>query len=384
MGRLLRFIGGLEEVVQPNDSVFLKINHLGNHASETAINTHPQVVSSFARTLGGVTTNITVGDGLDSTDEAPFATSGFSRMCRQDGLRLLNFCRRGYLAGTVNHPHALEQVPIPTSVTEADVVVSLPKLKTHMLTLLTGAVKNNYGYLPLQVRLRLHREHIEPTDFCGAVVDAYAACVPAFTLMDAIDALEGTGPGAGGRPRHLGLLLAGADGVAVDAVASAIIGLDPMSVATTRIAHERGLGVGDLSQIEVVGESIWEVRRPDFAKPSSRLLPIWLAHHLPVGLTRLIGSVAGATRPWPRVSAKRCTGCGTCVKHCPQDAITLPAGKARINTDECISCFCCLEFCPSDVIKPTRSQIGSVLAGAAACASHAVKGIKKLLAHIRS
>ena len=361
-GRLLEFIGGLEALVQPNDSVFFKINHLGNFPVELAINTHPAVVSTFARTLRHVTTNITVGDGLTSTDRTPFETTGFSQMCRQEGLNLVNFCRQGYVSVEIPNPHTQKRVPIPPLVTEADLVITVPKLKTHVLTLMTGAVKNNYGYLPHNVRLRLHREHVAPTDFSGAVVDVYAACRPGLVVMDAIDAMEGPGPGRSGRVRHLGLLIAGRDGVAVDAVASAVIGIDPMSVATTRIAHERGLGVGDLAEIDVVGERISDVRCDDFAKPTGRLLLMSAAGRLPTAATRLVSATLDLTRERPHVSTEKCTGCGQCVSHCPQDVITIADDKARIDHDGCISCFCCMEFCPSDAIRPARSRCGKVLA----------------------
>ena len=379
-GQLIEFIGGLEALIQPNDSVFFKINHLGNYPLELAINTHPAVVSAFALTLRHVTTNVTVGDGLESMDPTPFETTGFSQMCRKEGLNLVNFCRQGYVSVEIPNPHTQKQVPIPPIVTEADLVITVPKLKTHVLTLLTGAVKNSYGYLPHNVRVRLHREHVGPTDFSGAVVDVYAACRPGLVVMDAIDALEGSGPGRSGRARHLGLLIAGRDGVAVDAVASAIIGIDPMSVATTRIAHERGLGVGNLAEIEVIGECISDVRYDDFAKPTGYLLLTSAAERLPTTATRLVSAALGLTRERPHVSTKKCTGCRQCVLHCPQDVITIADGKARIDLDGCISCFCCMEFCPSDAIRPARSMQGQVLAAGFKTMTRA----GRLLGHILS
>jgi len=357
--RLLRYIGGFAGLVEPNDSVFLKINHLGNHPIERAINTHPSVVSSFAGSLKAVTGNITVGDSLDSADSGAFETTGFLAMSRENGLRLVNLWGLDYVSAGVPDPHALNAVPIPALVAEAGLVVSFPKLKTHLLTLVTGAVKNNYGYLPLQVRLRLHREHIAPTDFAATVVDVYAASKPGLTVMDGVEALEGNGPSRGGQPRHLGVLIGGRDGVAVDAVASAIIGVEPMSVPTTRMAHERGLGVGDLA--EMLGESLKSVRCGDFAKPAGQSRLLSLVDRLPRRVVGAATRVVEMTRPWPHVVPERCTGCGLCASHCPQQTIDMVDGKAHVRRERCISCFCCVEFCPSDAIRPTRSPAALLL-----------------------
>ena len=359
--RLQEFIGGFAALIKPNDSVFLKINHLGSHPPATAINTHPEVASSIARSLSPITTNVVIGDGIESEDPSPFETSGFSSVCLRDQLELVNFARQGYVSIEVDAPYCLARVPIARIVAQADFVVTVPKLKTHMLTLMTGAVKNGYGYLPQEVRTRLHRDHIRPTDFSGAVVDIFAACKPGFVVMDAIDALEGSGPGTRGTPRHLGLLIAGRDAVAVDAVASAIIGLDPMEVATTRLAHERGLGMADLTEIEVVGTPIAEVRCADFARPGNRFLVGSVAERMPRIATRVLSWVLGAGRERPRVLRQKCTGCGVCAQHCPEDAIEFAQGCARINYDECISCFCCLEFCTQAAIRPQSSLAGSML-----------------------
>ena len=370
MERLQEFIGGFGGLIKPKEAVFLKINHLGNHKTDLAINTHPELVASFARSISGITTNVTVADGLDTPDSSPFETTGFSRVCREAGLELVNFCRQGYVSVTLDNPYCMGRVPIATIAREAGFVVTVPKLKTHMLTLVTGAVKNNYGYLPHEVRLRLHREHIIPADFAGAVTDVFAACKPGLTVMDAIDALEGSGPSTGGRPRHLGLLIAGTDAVAVDAVSSAVVGLDPMEVATTRLAHERGYGVGDLSQIEVVGSSIEEVRCRNFAKPVNQVFLGSLLDRMPRSMSRGLARVFRVTRQWPEVSPERCTGCGMCATHCPQDTIDMTGGKAWINYDECIACFCCLEYCPSNAIRPRRSVAGGVL-------SKCVRGVER-------
>lgn len=375
ISRLVSLIGGLPTISQPNASVFIKINHLGNHPISRAVNTHPELVSRFATTLSGSTSNITIGDGLDSSDDSPFITTGYELVCRRQGLRLLNLCGRGYRTVAIPQARIVCEVPLPLTVLEADRVVSMPKLKTHSLTLLTGAIKNSYGYLPHAFRVGLHRDHVLPDRFSAVVVDVFAARRPDFVLMDAIDALEGNGPSAGGRPRRLGLLLAGTDAVAVDAVASALVGLDPMEVATTRIADASGLGVGQLDRIEIVGERLQDVRCPDFALPRTHFIMGAVISRVPGPVISVASRVARATRLWPRVDRRRCIGCGLCVSHCPKEAVRIVDGKALIDYDECISCFCCQEFCQSDAVRPTRSIPGWVMVAGL----RAVRKVKRLL-----
>ncbi len=139
----------------------------------------------------------------------------------------------------------LKNVYISKIVDEADVVINLPKFKTHSLTTFTGGIKNLYGVVPDGLRRRFHRDYLRPEDFCQMLVDVYSITQPELTIIDGIMAMEGEGPGSG-KMRNLGLILAGKDTTAVDAVASRIIGLKPEDVLTTRYAGERGLGISDL------------------------------------------------------------------------------------------------------------------------------------------
>ena len=101
-----------------------------------------------------------------------------------------------------------------------------------------------------------------------ALVDVFEMVQPQITIMDAVIGMEGNGPNAGD-PRKVGLIIAGYDGVALDAVASTIIGFDPMKVPIIKYAHDRKLGTADMNEIDVSGEEISTVTVADFKKPSS-------------------------------------------------------------------------------------------------------------------
>ncbi len=128
---------------------------------------------------------------------------------------------------------------------DADAIVNISKLKTHGLTAFTGAIKNVFGCIPGVRKGLFHVQAAENREvFAQMLVDLLGAVRPSVNVMDAVVAMEGEGPNAG-RPKQLGIILASSDPVALDAVACAIVGIDPLSIDTTRLAAEQGLGCAD-------------------------------------------------------------------------------------------------------------------------------------------
>jgi ferredoxin len=172
--------------------------------------------------------------------------------------------------------------------------------------------------------------------------------------MDSIEAMEGEGPSSGSL-RKLGLIMASEDAVALDAVASGIIGLDPSDVPTTRLSDESGLGVGNLGRIEVVGEKIQNVMVSDFRQ--SAIAARDLSGTIPGFMIKFVW---GQMSVKPRVIERNCTGCLKCEKTCPVGAITVSGEIAEINYDSCVKCMCCHEVCRFEAIVPRRSWLGEV------------------------
>ena len=135
-------------------------------------------------------------------------------------------------------------------------IVQLPTMKTHVFTTITGAMKNAFGGL-------LHRKrHWTHSVIHETLVDLLAIQQEihrgVFAVMDGTFAGDGPGPRAM-RWHVKDRILASADQVAIDAVAAKMMGFEPLDIKFIRLAHERGLGCGDISQIEVVGEDISKV-----------------------------------------------------------------------------------------------------------------------------
>ena len=351
----VELIGGLERVIKPGSRVFVKINHLPPPSPpEKGIVTHPVFAEAVLRLLKTFSDNVTVGDDIASDGADGFSISGFRQMCQRMGVRLVNLREGGFVEVECNG-HFLDKIYLSRIAMDADVIINLPKLKTHSLTVLTGGVKNMYGTIPSGLRTRFHGEYVKSEDFSQVLTDIFSAIRPQLTIMDGIVAMEGEGPASGGL-RRLGVILASQDAVALDAVMAKMFGLNPMDIYTTRYCDERGLGVGNLDNIKVVGERLESVAVPDFKAPASATSVF--IRRAPRFLPRLVTRQLSVR---PRVIESQCTGCRECEKICPAGAISVASKAARINPSLCIQCMCCHEACRFNAIVPRRSVMGMVV-----------------------
>ncbi len=351
--KCLELIGGLNRILRRDDKVFVKINHLSPPSPpERGIVTHPVFVQAVLELLKISGARITVGDDIDSDSGDGFSVSGIRQVCEKSGIRLINLREEGFVE-TKCHGLRLDTVYMSRIALDADVIVNLPKLKTHSLTVFTGGIKNMYGTIPRGHRTRFHYEYMKTQDFGQLLTDVFSVVKPHLTIMDGIMAMEGEGPGAGSL-RNLGVILASSDAVALDSVATKIIGLDPLSVLTTRYASERGLGVGSLQDIDVVGGSLDDVTVPDFKLPA--VYSSVVLNNVPAFLSRFLLNQMDVR---PRVIRSLCTGCFECERVCPTVAMLKSDNAVTINQSDCIHCMCCHEVCRFNAIAPSRPLIGS-------------------------
>lgn len=348
----------LAELRLAEGRVLLKPNLLSARRPEDAVTTHPAIVEAIGRIAVAKGCEVALGDS------PPFAglnpdrylrlceTTGMAIAARALGIPIIRFEEH---SSSIPHPEGrfYKSFEIARAALDADVVVNIPKLKTHGLTAFSGAIKNMFGCIPGVRKGLFHVQAAESREaFAQMLVDLLGAIKPSVNVMDAVVAMEGEGPNAG-RPRQVGVVLASSDPVALDAVACAIVGFDPVSIDTTRLAAEQGLGVADLSRIQNRGERIENAAVTDFEPSSGR--NDWA--RIPAPVRRLLRRNLVAI---PRIVERECTGCGDCAAACPVKAIS-PGRPARIALDRCIRCYCCAEVCNFSAVQLRRGWLGRLL-----------------------
>jgi uncharacterized protein (DUF362 family) len=243
------------KVAVPRGSdVALKVN-LGWDRFVPGSITSPAVVEALIQALTGHARAIYVVEAdqvLEDVDKA-FRTSGLADVCQRTGARWVNFSRSELVTVECRTNAVLRQVRLPKLLQEA-VLVSVPVMKTHGKTTLSGALKNQWGCLDKS----RHEHHLVLSD---AIADVNALVRPVLALMDGTIGLEGNGPKSG-RPRIADRILCSRDLVALDTVQAMVMGIDPRRVKHLEGAARRGLGTNDLDRIEVRGLSLEQSRVP--------------------------------------------------------------------------------------------------------------------------
>jgi len=250
--------GGLSQIVSPRDRVLIKPNLVAAFGPETGACTSPLVCRAIADLVTelGAEPIIAESSMVGADTREVIALMGYDEL-REAGYAVVDLKTQGGKGLKLPVPGRLVMSEITTweLVTRADVIISVPVLKTHDQAELTLSLKNLKGLETDADKRELHRRGL----FAG-VSDLVAALRPSFAVVDGMLGQEGLGPGFG-LPVEMGLILAGRDLVAVDAVASQIAGFDPVEIPITTIAADRGLGTMEMSEIEVAGESIASVQR---------------------------------------------------------------------------------------------------------------------------
>lgn len=335
----LDFIGGIRRFVKQGDQVLLKPNLLYGKAPEKAVTTHPAIVKGMVRMVQEAGGKPFIGDspsigGLMKTAER----AGIKEVAEEMGCPLVEF--NNPVSPSGRRGSFFKSIEIDQSVLDADVVINLPKWKTHAQMLLTLGVKNLFGCIPGARKALWHLKAGEDQRrFAQVLVDLYQIISPSLTVLDGVIGMEGNGPNSG-RPISLGLILSSTDALSLDQVVCDLLGLPRLSLMTNRVALEAGLGS---DEIEMVGERIEEVRISKFELPKLSSLN-W---GLPDFLKRLLKNTLSSK---PVLERERCKKCGQCVESCPPRSLSLTEKGPAFDYGQCIRCFCCQEVCPEGAI----------------------------------
>ncbi|MBI4447517.1 DUF362 domain-containing protein [Candidatus Woesearchaeota archaeon] len=330
----LSLIGGMEHFVKKGDKVLLKANMLVGKPPEAAATTNPEIIRAVikeVRRVGGVPT---VGDSPPLGNIVRVARKcGIAQLCKELGVPLLE------LDEPIEN-RKVRHFMISNKLKKFDVIINLPKIKTHSLLTYTGGVKNMFGCIPGTIKAEMHIKTPQPAEFSKMILDLYAVIKSDLTIIDGVVGMEGQGPG-NGSPRNFNVVLASANALALDTAVTTMLGIiDKVPVQV--IAKERGLIGAKIEGINIVGEDLEKF------KIDNLKLPLVYISKIPPRLLNFIKNYLLTTKP--AVMKESCIKCGDCFKVCPAKAIKM-GPYPTFDYNLCIRCFCCDEVCPKKAIK---------------------------------
>jgi len=354
--RSVDLLGGMKAFVGNGQRVLLKVNLLRGDRPELAITTHPAVVRAVTLLVQEAGGEVVIGDSPGGPNSVmllrrAYRLAEYDRVAEETGASLnedlssrLLPCRGG---------HLIKELDILNAVEEADVVIPLPKLKTHVLTGLTGATKILFGVIPGITKGAYHLKLPDVDPFSHMLLDIVAHVQAPLYIMDSVVAMHGDGPGAGD-PFPVGAMLAATDAVAMDQVAAALVGLAPDRISTLTAAADRGMGPASLDDIDVVGDGLGSFSITGF-RPAAA--PSIIGRKLPSIVRRLaLGQIIASPYAGPE-----CIGCGVCAAACPVKAITITDKHAYMDLSTCIRCYCCHETCPEQAVELQKSLLSRLM-----------------------
>ena len=344
-------LGGMGAFIKPGMRVIVKANLLKGNAPEDAVTTHPAVIAAVCRLVKEAGGKAIIADSpggaarMDTLEE-------IYRICQMDIAAAesgaeLNKDIGGYSAF---YPEGLmlKSMELCRYIQDADAIINVAKLKTHMMMGYTGAVKNLFGVIPGKTKADYHYRINQIDRFADMLVDLQLFVKPVLHIIDAVWGMEGEGPSAG-KPRFVGCLLAGSNPFALDTAGITLMGIAPQSIPTVAQAAKRGL-CSRLEDCTLHGDDLQTFVRRDYDVPA---VSGQLAHSLiPKAFRKFF---LRRLRSKPVIIKRACVGCGICVKNCPPKAMVLVAGKPRVDLNACIRCYCCHELCPKKAIRVKNS-----------------------------
>jgi uncharacterized protein (DUF362 family) len=265
----VQLAGGLP--IRAGDHVVIKPNAKNQSPSGYGIITDIRVVERLIElSLRYNPEKVTIAEGAAYPTGAydtfaAYDAIGLTKIAKKWGVDLVDLNDYRSVEVPIHKGLVLDWIRVGKCVRDADVVINVPVLKSHLQTLLSACIKNmSIGCATREEKKRIHRLGIDE-----GIVDVYPVVKPHFNVVDAIVALEGDGPNLPpGRANPLNLIIAGADGLAVDVVCAKLIGVNPQQVRHLQLAEQQGLGSLDLEEITIIGEQLDDVIQP-FLLPST-------------------------------------------------------------------------------------------------------------------
>ena len=338
---------GIGNEIAADAKVLIKPNLVADKDPAFPVATNPRFIYAIIKYLNSIgINNITIADCpggallLYSSMTDVYKKTGYSFLEEYAELNT-NFesgditCDCGFINKNFNIINAIKN---------ADYVINVPKFKTHNITCMTAAVKNLFGCIPGLQKPAFHAKYPAVKDFSNMLVELAATVKPDFTIVDAIDIMEGNGP-TNGKKRHLGVTFASKNVFNLDKTIAQKLGIPEEKVGTLTAANSKGL-VSE--QINVIGDFDF---RPDRPILLSELSSAKTAGGKVTARIRTLIEKAEACvfMSYPKMNEK-CILCGKCVLSCPKSALKIENKKIILDKSKCIGCLCCDEMCPNGAV----------------------------------
>lgn len=354
-----RLLGGdafLKKLIPEGSRVLLKPNMLAVEAAGSIVVTHYAVFEAVIRIIKDYAGEIWFGDSPGFGDPRKAAEkSGLMKVSEKYGVKYADFNESIHV--TLEDSILCKSWDVAKAPYEADVVITLPRLKTHALAYFTASIKNQFGCVPGTQKALWHTKMPEIDNFAKMLLDLNTLVGTSFAILDGIVAMEGNGPKSG-MPHELDTIIMGSSLSAVDSVAARIIGYDdPLETPILKNVYENNWGKVLPKDINILGEKLQDMKAKNFqlcrtGKDRQFINPV---------LARFVKSIAA---PSPEIDIDKCIGCKRCCEVCPEkpNVITMVNKKGKTvpswNYSKCIRCFCCQELCPKGAIETKYTPVG--------------------------
>ncbi|HAS92042.1 MAG TPA: hypothetical protein DCS12_07370, partial [Clostridiales bacterium] len=251
-------LGGWDIFVKKGNVVLLKVNLIGPKTSDSAAITHSEFVRALTKILIKRGCTVWIGDssggaiaGISPTAQS-LKVSGYEKVAKEEGAIIKNFDREGVIEVEPKGKYK-EKMYLAKPLFDADVVINLPKLKTHSANIYTGAVKNVFGCVPGLRKAMYHKIAPAKDDFGEIIVDIHEDVKFDLHIMDGIISMQGEGPTAGD-VYEANKILISTDPLALDTVAVNMLGMTVEDIPILNAARKRNLGQYNLDKVEIDGD----------------------------------------------------------------------------------------------------------------------------------
>jgi uncharacterized protein (DUF362 family)/NAD-dependent dihydropyrimidine dehydrogenase PreA subunit len=337
--------------------ILLKPNLLSTNRNAC---TQPQFIEgvvAYLEATGVSPDRIRIGDSPGQFQKTgTFVAKGIGLWdtCVKRGIQFIDFESGQPVKENIDKAVLMKEFYVSKPVKDCDILINLPRLKSHAETTITGAIKNYYGIIPGGLKAKMHLMGRNAHEFGSVITDNFSWVVKnkpkRLTVYDLHTIMEGPKGPVAGSMSNWNLILAGTDELALDIVALEIGGRDGVKdVPHLREAFQRGLGVGHLDDIEIKGMPLADAQNQakKFNIPSGLM-----SRSVSLVTSNLAYSIM---RKVPVLDRELCTKCGECSKICPKNVISFSKGHYPIfGRKGCISCLCCMEMCTFKAIDIKR------------------------------